>query len=73
MDPMQHKLEHATEEDVEAVATEIECVEQPYVSEFLARAAIAALEKRGWRPAGLVTGWNITKWVMPTRIAWRKQ
>lgn len=43
------KLEYAAETDVEAVAEAIEMVES-HSSEHYARAAIAALEKRGWRP-----------------------
>jgi hypothetical protein len=44
------KVEHATEDDVEAVAEAIELVD-PHSSEHYARAAIRALEQRGWRPA----------------------
>lgn len=44
------KIEHATEEDVEAVAEAIEMVET-HSSEHYARAAIRVLEQRGWRPA----------------------
>jgi hypothetical protein len=43
------KVEHAGEDDVEAVAVAIELVE-PHSAEHYARAAIAALEARGWRP-----------------------
>jgi hypothetical protein len=39
----------ATEDDIEAVATAIELVEA-HSSEDYARAAIPALEERGWRP-----------------------
>jgi hypothetical protein len=42
-------LQHATEDDVEAVAEAIELVE-PHSSEHYARAAIKMLEERGWRP-----------------------
>jgi hypothetical protein len=44
------KVEHATEDDVEAVAAAIELVNQ-HSSEHYARAAIHALEQRGWRPS----------------------
>lgn len=43
------KVEHAHESDVGAVAEAIELVEA-HSSEHYARAAIAALEARGWRP-----------------------
>lgn len=43
------KVEYAAEADVEAVAEAIEMVES-HSSEHYARAAIAALESRGWRP-----------------------
>lgn len=43
------KVKHATEKDVQAVAEAIELVDL-HSSEHYARAAIAALEARGWRP-----------------------
>ena len=43
------RVEHAAEEDVEAVAEAIEMVDA-HSSEHYARAAIRALEHRGWRP-----------------------
>lgn len=49
---MNHDLapvKYATDDDVEAVAVAIELVD-PHSSEHYARAAIAALEARGWKP-----------------------
>jgi len=43
------KLKHGTKDDIEAVAVAIELVDS-HASELYARAAIHALEKRGWRP-----------------------